>query len=106
MELDLIPRIPQLWTALADTFETDLLMGDIVRLALLGRDLPPDNVHGLVLSRKALQSAAIDGSAVLVISDPDAVRQEVEEVFASRPIAELGRTATGRCGGVAAAPMP
>lgn len=106
LELDLVPHIPQLWTALADTFQTDLLLGDVIRLALLGRDLPAENVHGLVLSRDTVKSAVIGGSSVLVIDDPEAVRKEVEGLFASRPIAELGRSATGRCGSTAAAPMP
>ena len=106
LELDVFPRIPQLWAALSDTFQTDLLVGDIVRLAMLGRDLAPERVHGLVLSRQALQSALINGSAVLVIADPALLRQEVEGVFASRPVAELGRSATGRCGSAALTTTP
>lgn len=98
LELNVFPRIPQLWSALADTFQTDLLVGDLVRLAVLGRDLPPERIHGTVLSRKALKSASINGSAVFVIADAELVRQEVGGVFSSRPIAELGRSATGRCG--------
>ena len=104
LELDLIPRIPQLWTALADTFQSDLLAGDLVRLAMLGRDLPPESVHGAVLSRKALKSESINGSAVLVIADAALARQEVEDLFASQPIAELGRSTTGRCGSGLAVP--
>jgi anionic cell wall polymer biosynthesis LytR-Cps2A-Psr (LCP) family protein len=103
LALDLVPRIPQLWGALSDTFQTDLLVGDIVRLAMLGRDLPPERVHGMVLSRQALQSTLINGSAVLVIADPQLAHQEVEGLFASRPVAQLGRSATGRCGSTAGA---
>ncbi len=106
LELDLFPRIPQLWAALSDTFQTDLLVGDILRLAMLGRDLAPERVHGTVLSRQALQSALINGSAVLVIADPALLRQEVEGIFASRPVAELGRSATGRCGNAALTTTP
>jgi LCP family protein required for cell wall assembly len=106
LELDVFPRIPQLWAALSDTFQTDLLIGDILSLAMLGRDLEPARVHGMVLSRQSLQSASINGSAVLVIADPALLRQEVEGLFASRPIAELGRSATGRCGNAALTTRP
>jgi polyisoprenyl-teichoic acid--peptidoglycan teichoic acid transferase len=106
LELDLLPRIPQLWTSLAATFQTDLLVGDIVRLALLARDLAPEQVHGMVLSRKTLKSAAINGSAVLVIADQQAVKQEVDGLFASRPIAELGHSAMGPCGATASTMIP
>lgn len=106
LELDLLPHIPQLWAALADTFQTDLLPGDVIRLARLADGLAPEQVHGLVLSRKALQSASIAGSAVLVVADPAVLKAEVEGLFTSRPIAELGRSTTGRCGGTAAAATP
>jgi LCP family protein required for cell wall assembly len=106
LELDLLPRIPQLWVALSDTFQTDLLVGDMARLAALARDLPPERIHGAVLSRKALRSESINGSAVLVIADPALLRQEAEGIFTSRPVAELGRSATGRCGNAAASPRP
>lgn len=106
LELDLFPRIPQLWAALNDTFQTDLLVGDIVQLAALGRDLPAANVHGTVLSRKALKSASIDGSAVLLIADATLARQEVEAIFAARPVAELGRSTTGRCANASIATTP
>jgi LCP family protein required for cell wall assembly len=98
LEVDLVAGIPQLWNALSATFQTDLLVGDIVRLAVLGRDLPPERVRGAVLSRNALKSEVIGGNAVLVIADPAAAREEVEALFNSRPIAELGLSATGRCG--------
>jgi hypothetical protein len=68
--------------------------------------LASENVHGLVLSRQSLQSASINGSAVLVIADPALIRQEVEGIFASRPVAELGRSATGRCGNATASTTP
>jgi polyisoprenyl-teichoic acid--peptidoglycan teichoic acid transferase len=107
LEIDVISRIPQLWTALADTFQTDLLLGDLVELAMLGRDLGRENVVGMVISRDNLKSAVINGSAVLVVGDPALLKQEVEKLFESRPIAELGRSATGRCAsGVPAATNP
>lgn len=103
LQVDLFPHIGQLWSALSDTFQTDLLAGDFVRLAMLGRDIDPTRVHGMVLSRTSLQSAAIDNAAVLLIADPEGVKQEVEGVFASRPIVMLGRMTTGRCASYATA---
>ncbi len=106
LEINWLPRIGQLWSALADTFQTDMLIGQIVQLGVLGSDLPPDRVHGMVISRKSLKSANINGSAVLVIADSAGLKAEVEGVFASRPIAELGRSATGRCGGAVSTANP
>jgi LCP family protein required for cell wall assembly len=106
LEVNLFPLIPQFASALADTFQTDLLVGDLVELALLGRDLGPERVHGHVLSRRSLRSALINGSAVLVVADPALIREEVEGLFTSQPIAELGRSATGRCGGATSAAAP
>jgi LCP family protein required for cell wall assembly len=48
--IDVIPRIPALWSALRDTFETDLNLLDVAGLARLGIGLRPENVHGVVFS--------------------------------------------------------
>jgi anionic cell wall polymer biosynthesis LytR-Cps2A-Psr (LCP) family protein len=96
--VDLIPRIPELWKALSGTFETDLNLLDVIGLARFGLDLKPENVRGTALDHDVVKSFVTSGgAAVLVIKDPPALAARLEEVFASKPLAELGKSATGKC---------
>src|SRR5450759_5751012 len=45
LQVDVIPRIPAFWSALRDTFESDLNLLDVAGLARLGIGLRPANVH-------------------------------------------------------------
>lgn len=98
-ELDLIPLVSQLWTDLASAFQTDLNLIDVIRLIALGMQLESADVHGMVIPHAALQGKLVQGgSQVLALTDDRSVLTEaLANLFASRPIAELGRSATGQC---------
>jgi LCP family protein required for cell wall assembly len=98
LQLDVIPRIPELWAALNDTFKTDLGLLDIVRLATLGMDLEPQNVHGTVLDQDVVQPwTTPGGGSVLIIKDQEALRQKLAGLFSSQPIANLGKNEGPKC---------
>jgi len=44
MSTDIIPRIPALWLAMADTFETDMPLDQVLSLAYLGIQLKPNYI--------------------------------------------------------------
>jgi LCP family protein required for cell wall assembly len=95
--LDIVPRIPQLWSALSGVFKTDLNVLDVIRLSQLGLSLEPGNVHGAALDRDVLKPYVTKGGAsVLVIKDKESLNKRLGEVFTSRPLAELGKT-NGKC---------
>jgi LCP family protein required for cell wall assembly len=96
--VDLIPRVPELWKALSGTFETDLNLLDVIGLARFGLDLKPENVRGTALDHDVVKSFVTSGgAAVLVIKDPPTLVARLEDIFASKPLAELGKNATGKC---------
>lgn len=97
LQLDIIPRLPELWKALADTFVTDLGLFDVIRLATFGANLRPEKVHGLVFSEEALEPFITEeGAWVLVVRDWDVLEAEKEALFAARPLAELGQQPAGQ----------
>lgn len=105
LQLDMIPRIPELWSALSDTFETDIGLLDVIKLARLGVGLQSEQIHGLVLDQEVVQNYTTPGGgAVLVIKDPDLLRKKLANLFGSKPISELGK-AQGKCP-PAPAPLP
>jgi polyisoprenyl-teichoic acid--peptidoglycan teichoic acid transferase len=98
MKSDLIPRIPELWKGLSATFETDLSLLDMIGLARFGLELKPENVRGAALDHDIVKSYVTSGgAAVLVIKDTPTLAARLEEIFASQPLAELGKNASGKC---------
>jgi LCP family protein required for cell wall assembly len=98
LQLDVIPKLPELWKALADTFATDLGLLDVVKLAQIGITLKPDKVHGLVFSIEVLDYFVTEeGAWVLVISDREKLEEEKAQLFSARPLAQLGQQEDGEC---------
>jgi anionic cell wall polymer biosynthesis LytR-Cps2A-Psr (LCP) family protein len=98
LKISLIPKIPALWKAFASAFETDLSLLDVIDLARFGLDLKPENVRGTALDHDVVKSFVTSGgAAVLVIKDPPSLAARLEEIFASKPLAELGKNASGKC---------
>lgn len=98
LKANLMPRIPELWKALSGVFETDLSLLDVVGLARFGLELQPENIRGTALDHDVVKSYRTSGgAAVLIIKDPASLAIRLEEMFTSRPLAELGKSASGKC---------
>lgn len=98
MQVQMIPRIPELWSALADTFVTDLDVLSVLKLAQRGATLRPEQVHGMTLSNAALEPQITEeGAWVLAITDSDALILELGQVFMTRPLVDVGGSAPEEC---------
>jgi polyisoprenyl-teichoic acid--peptidoglycan teichoic acid transferase len=98
LQLDVIPRIPELWSALQDTFKTDLGLLDIVRLAKLGMAMEPQNVHGTVLDQEVMGPwTTPGGGSVLVVKDRAALEKKLAGLFGAQPISDLGKKQGPKC---------
>lgn len=98
LQLDVIPRIPELWAALSDTFKTDLGLLDIIRLARVGMEMAPQDVHGTVLDQEVMQNWTTPaGGSVLVVKDRAALEKKLGGLFASASIADLGKKQGPKC---------
>jgi len=98
MQLDMVPRIPELWAALADTFKTDLNLLDVIKLAKLGVTLGADDVHGTVLDQDVVENwTTPGGGAVLRIKDPNALKAKLDNLFGGKPIAQAAKNQYGKC---------
>jgi LCP family protein required for cell wall assembly len=95
--VNIVTRIPQMWTALQGTFKTDLSVLDALRLARFGLALDPKKVTGASLAPDVIQPFRTKGgAAVLVIKDKASLNRRLGEMFTSRPLADLGKT-NGKC---------
>jgi LCP family protein required for cell wall assembly len=90
LQLDMVPKIPELWAALSSVFSTDLSLLDVVRLARLGAALQPGTVHSLVLGMEVMANYITpSGAWVLLVRDRPKMESEIAGLFAARPLAEL-----------------
>jgi len=99
LQLDILPRIPELWRALSDMFVTDLGLMDVVKLAAFGANLKPEQVHGTVLGDDVMEYyVTSEGAWVLTIADYDGIAAKKANLFAERPLATLNvGNETGGC---------
>lgn len=92
LRIDAIPKIPELWRALASTFKTDLSLLDVIRLARLGAALEASQVHGLVFSKQAIQQVMVGDAQVLKVTDRVQFDKELAGLFTGQPLALQGRS--------------
>jgi len=97
LELNAIPRIPQLWNALSKTFSTDLTVLDVIRLARVGATLRPSQIHGVVFSRAAMTDAQVGPAWVVKIVSQAQVQKEISALFEAKSISDQGREGSGGC---------
>lgn len=91
-------RLPELYTAFNDTITTDLGLFDIIGLAQTAISLDASNVRASGLTLRDLQNYVTDGGAqVLVIGNPERVRNIVESVWDAPAMANAFRGSVAGC---------
>lgn len=96
-EVNLLPRLPELWSSLSGLYSTDLNLVEVVKLAQFGLDLNPSNIHTLQINMSVLEDYTTDeGAMVLVLGDKAALEREKEQLFMRKSIDRLGKNETGK----------
>ena len=84
--LDLLPvlisKSPQLWSTLQSAFETDLTLGEIVDLAVVGSRVPTDQIVTAGIDQSCTQSWTTPGGADVLILDRSAIDELIASVLA------------------------
>ena len=97
LEVNLLPRLPELLSALSDLYTTDLNLIDIARLAQFGAGLDPSDVHGMQIGMSMLEEyVTANGEWVLTLADPEQLASEKEKLFLRKPLEALGKNETGK----------
>jgi LCP family protein required for cell wall assembly len=91
LQVDAITKLPQLWTALQHTFETDLGILDVIRLARIGAGLKGDQVHGLTFTTDAIEYAMVGDAQVLKIKDQKELMRQLGTLWQGKSIADQGK---------------
>jgi len=84
--LDLLPvlisKSPQLWSTLQSAFETDLTLGEIVDLAVIGSRVPTDQIVTAGIDQCCTQFWTTPGGADVLILDRSAIEELIARIFA------------------------
>lgn len=91
IQLDAITKLPQLWTALQHTFQTDLSILDVIRLARTGINLKANQIHGITFSTDAIEYATVGEAQVLKIADKALLMKELGSLWNGKSIADQGK---------------
>jgi LCP family protein required for cell wall assembly len=100
LQTNILPRIPELWQALSETFKTDLGLSDVVKLAALGARLKAQDVHGLTLGGDVVEAYTTpEGWEVLVLRSRTAAQEKISQLFSAKPLSETGKAngESGKC---------
>jgi LCP family protein required for cell wall assembly len=92
LQLNMVPKIPELWNTMAGTFETNLELIDIVELSQLADEIDPDSIQTAVLDHTYTYDYVVpDTGAQVLIPYRDKIRALIDEMFAeTKPIGEEG----------------
>jgi hypothetical protein len=82
LSMDLIPRLPQLWWTMANSFQTDLSLEQVLDLAYVATQLEPQHIFSQSISRAQVQSWTTPQGAAVLLPRPDLVREVLESFFA------------------------
>jgi len=86
LRLDILPKIPELWQTLGDTFQTDLSLEQVLTLAYLGTQMEPQNIHGHFIDRTAVTGWVTPQGAQVVLPNHEKIRQVVDQFLAPPPL--------------------
>jgi LCP family protein required for cell wall assembly len=82
LQLNMAPKIPELWNTMAGTVQTDLQLVDIVELAQLADEIDPTKIESAVIDQNMTLDYFTDFGAQVLLPLRDKIRVVVDDMFA------------------------
>lgn len=83
LQLNMVPKVPELWNTMAGAFETNLELIDIVELSQLADEIDPDSIQTAVLDHTYTYDYIVpDTRAQVLIPYREKIRTLVDDMFA------------------------
>jgi LCP family protein required for cell wall assembly len=88
LAIDVIPKIPELWTTMAGTVQTDLQLVDILELAKLADRIKSQSIQTAVIDHSMTVDYKTATGAQVLLPVREKIRPLIEQMFSSpRPVA-------------------
>jgi LCP family protein required for cell wall assembly len=82
LTLDIIPRLPELWRAMANTFQTDMTLDQAINLAYLGTQLKPQRILSRAIGPSQVQSWVTPEGAAVLLPRQEQIRAMLQNYYA------------------------
>jgi len=82
LTLELIPKLPQLWWAMSNSFQTDLSLDQVINLAYVGVQLEPRRIMSRAIGPSHVQSWITPQGASVLLPNHQKIRSLLEEFYA------------------------
>jgi len=82
LNLDIIPKLPELWLTMADSFQTDLPLDQVINLAYVGVQLNPQRIISRAIGRSHTQSWVTPQGAAVLLPREAEIRTLLENFYA------------------------
>lgn len=81
LQLNMIPKLPQLWGEFTDTVQTDLALPDMLALGNLARNVDVDNIISRSLETPYVTSTITSDGAYILLLNRALAKEVIDEVF-------------------------
>lgn len=82
LTLDIIPRIPDLWRAMSNTFQTDMTLDQVINMAYLGVQLKPQRILSRAIGPAQVQSWVTPQGAAVLLPRQEELRAMLQNFYA------------------------
>jgi LCP family protein required for cell wall assembly len=89
LNLDIIPKLPQLWRAMSSSFQTDMTLDQVINMAYVGVRLKPQRILSRAIGPQHVQSWVTPQGAAVLLPREDRIRQLLESFYAPVNTGEL-----------------
>lgn len=81
LTLNIIPRLPELWWTMANSFQTDLSLDQVINLAYVGAQLEPQRILSRAIGAGYVQSWMTPQGAAVLLPQQDKLRAFLEAYY-------------------------
>jgi LCP family protein required for cell wall assembly len=89
LTLDIIPKLPELWWTMANSFQTDLSLDQVINLAYVGAQLKSQRILSRAIGPSLVQSWTTPQGAAVLLPRHDQIRAMLEDFYASADTSRL-----------------
>lgn len=82
LTLDIVPRLPELWRTMSDSYQTDLTLEQVINLAYVGVQLKPNRILSRAIGPALVQSWITPQGAAVLLPRKDRIRTMLEDFYA------------------------
>jgi LCP family protein required for cell wall assembly len=89
LTLDIVPRLPEMWVTMADSFKTDLPLEQVINLAYLGTQIERQHIRSRAIDASMTQGWVTPAGAAVLLPREDRIRAMLESFYAPQDTAQL-----------------